>query len=109
MYYENIFKDIEKMVKKERKAHENIPLFNSNYEAVAVLKEEIDEAVEDVQRVIYRYDDVWDCVKKDKICKSAVKEVKKFAEYAVAELIQVIAMCEKFIESEEKRSAKWKL
>lgn len=78
---------------------------HSDHEALALLQEEIWEAEKEMQRVrVYEY-----ALKKQvyinnhKLSLEYVSEIKNDAINAACELIQVAAMCDKFIESRQER------
>lgn len=73
------------------------PKFNSPHEAYAVIKEELEEMQEDVERCDKLLGLMWRCVKEDNDYSARIKleYMKSFAVFAVQEGIQVIAMCDK--------------
>ncbi len=73
------------------------PKFNSPHEAYAVIKEELEEMQEDVERCDQLLGLVWRCVKEnnDFCAELKLKDMKSFAVFAVQEGLQVIAMCDK--------------
>lgn len=103
---EKIINQIEVLAKEElKRANEKSPLFHSDHEALGVIDEEI-----------FEVDLEWMCVKEnfecfridvfrdDEIDKIIdVQNIKDCAINACAELVQVIAMCDKFIISRNER------
>lgn len=79
----------------------NHPLFNSTHEGYAVIKEEVEEAAEELENVNFSLSSIWRNVKiNDK--ENAIKHagcLKDFAIKLAAESIQVSAMAQKFIDS----------
>ena len=75
------------------------PLFNSTHEGYAVIKEEIEEAQDELEEVNCTLNDVWDCTKLNYMESSMdrVKYLKQRAINLAAEAIQVAAMCDKFL------------
>lgn len=73
------------------------PKYNSNHEAYAVLKEEVDEA-RDNQIMIRNYlFKSWEQVKlnDDELFKSDVSQLREYAENLVLEATQICAVCDK--------------
>jgi hypothetical protein len=74
--------------------------FNSTHEGYAVLKEEIEEAEDEIGKVKIALNDMWTAIKSDEnqgaryIAERALEMAKK----GVSEMIQVAAMCQKMIE-----------
>lgn len=94
--------DIEKLIEKELSAaNEKYPLFASMHEGYAVILEELQEASEEYENANCESDLMFYCIKKNNkrhAIKSA-EELKRFASNGAAELIQVAAMAQKFIDS----------
>ena len=78
--------------------------FHTTHEGYAIIKEEVEEAEEELEVVNAHLKDLWWNVRKNKIdCSiSPVKCLKQKAVNLAAESIQVAAMCQKFIDSFEK-------
>ncbi len=94
-------KIIEELVQQELKeANEKHPLFHSPHEAYAVIKEELEELIDEVKSVCATSDNIWGLVKNDIPIMCELRAMKTYAEFAAAEAIQVAAMCQKAIESE---------
>lgn len=91
-------------LERANKAH---PLFHSDHEGVAVIEEEILEVEENLVMVReafklikkYVYKDTQYMIKEGEL----IGTLRNSAEFAAAELIQVIAMCDKFVKSQEAR------
>lgn len=109
---------IDKLAEEElEKANKVNPLFHSDHEGYAVLKEEIDEANDEFTHIIGikekmsgKLDELWKSIKEDNSQSAAhdVMVIKHCAGLAAAELIQVVAMCDKFITSQELRESEGK-
>lgn len=104
----DILIEIDRIVADElERANKIHPLFHSDHEGVAIIEEEIMEVKVDLEMVdclfgnlkINVYRDNTDHIKKTKL----VESLRQNAELAAAELIQVIAMCDKFEKSQEGR------
>lgn len=105
---ELIKKAIRQIAKEEYvRANEKFPLFNSDHEGMAVIEEEIVETTVEWQMACESFDDLKISVFENEVIGFMVsaENLKDYAINACAECIQVIAMCDKFIESHAKRSA----
>lgn len=88
--------EIQKLVDKElEEANKKYPLFHSDHEAYAVIKEEIEECEEDIRKMEMVLSYFWSNTKRDKNSDNLIEGMKKIAMHAVAEAIQVAAMCDK--------------
>lgn len=89
------------------RANKKFPLFNSDHEGLAVLEEEMAETETDWKTACEIFDYLKMSVFKNEVAASmtSAENLKDHAINACAECIQVIAMCDKFIESHTKRSA----
>lgn len=75
--------------------------YHSNHEAFAIMKEEIEEADIEMERMRCAFVTTWGYVRTDEddiAIKRGIKQVKLHAELAIAELIQVSACAEKWLE-----------
>lgn len=104
----DILIEIDRIVADEMdRANKVHPLFHSDHEGIAVIEEEIMEAEADFSMLNCLfgnlksnvYHDNTEYIKEMKL----VESIRKNASLAAAELIQVIAMCDKFIASQEVR------
>lgn len=94
-------KIIEELVQQELKeANEKHPLFHSPHEAYAVIKEELEELIDEVKDVCNCSDTIWYCAKNDEPVDTTLECMRISAMYAAMESIQVAAMCQKAIDSE---------
>lgn len=85
----------------ERAKEEHEEFFSSNHEAYAVLKEEIEETLVEIDNIITILDKVWEYVKLDSDIGRLASRMQKTALLCAAELIQVSGVCEKIIRTEE--------
>ena len=104
---EKIKNQIETLAKEElERANKKFPLFHSDHECLGVLEEEIIEADYEWRCVNSDFVDfklnVFHDMEIDKIIN--IENLKIHAIKACAEMIQVIAMCEKFIDSRNERN-----
>lgn len=77
------------------------PLFNSTHEGYAVIKEEIEEAAEELAHVISNLNKMWWQIRADNK-EPSIKSANNIKIYAIdlaAESIQVAAMAQKFADS----------
>lgn len=107
----DILIEIDRLAEEElERANKVYPLFASDHEGWAVLSEECIEAKRELLRImteggcgeIYT---MFNCVMNNnaEVAKEEAMKIRKYAQYAAAELIQVIAMCDKFVKSQEVR------
>lgn len=95
--------EIQKLVDKELKeANKKYPLFHSDHEAWAVIKEEIEECEEDIRKMEMVLSYFWSNTKRDKNSDNLIEGMKNIAMHAAAEAIQVAAMCDKTLIGREK-------
>ena len=89
------------------RANKKFPLFHSDHEGIAVIEEEILEADVEWENTTETFRDLKISVFTDDDIGALIdaENIKKYAINACAECIQVIAMCDKFIESKAKREA----
>ena len=104
---EKLKKQIESLAEEElKRANEKFPLFHSDHEGLGVLEEEVFEVGVEWECVKDVFDDfatdVFKDIEIDKIID--IQNMKKYAINACAEMIQVIAMCDKFINSRNERN-----
>lgn len=102
----DILIEIDRLAAEElERANKVHPFFNSDHEGESVIREEMEEAIDSMELVGQNYSKLWAAVKSDdkKTTCDCVKWMKFHAKYAAAELIQVVAMCDKFIASQEVR------
>ena len=99
--------DVIELIEKELKsANEKFPLFASNHEGYAILKEEIEEAKDEVVWVKEKLGCMWELIKKNHDATLEAEFLKEFAIQGAVELIQVAAMAQKFMDSERIRGDK---
>jgi hypothetical protein len=95
-------KCIEKLIKRELKdANEKFPPFASAHEGYAILKEEIEEANDEMIFVEYLLGILWQYIKENDEVRGFqnIAKIKERAIAGIKELIQVAAMCDKFEDS----------
>jgi hypothetical protein len=93
---------VEKLTEEEaERSMIKFPLFNSTHEGYAVIKEEIEEAAEELKFVSFELDKIWDYVRRNRLenALAHMKSLKIDAMNLAAEAIQVSAMAQKFIDS----------
>jgi len=87
-----------------RAANENYPLFASNHEAYAVIKEEMEEAEDELKEFKYHIGNLWNMTKENLNCTAQFNIMKRRAMLLAYEAIQLAAMCLKGCASESERS-----
>ena len=93
--------DVRVLVGKElAAANKRFPQFHSQHEGYAVIKEEVDELKEDMNRINGRIACLWDMVRFNNSCEELLSRIYDDAINAACEAIQVAAMCKKFLEME---------
>lgn len=98
--------EIDRLAEDElNRANEVHPMFHSDHEGYAVIQEEIDEVIEQNKAAMDFKDLLWEAIKQDEQewAKRQVEEMRNHLAYATAEMIQVIAMCDKYIKSQDER------
>ena len=78
--------------------------FASDHEAYAVIKEEYEEAYDELLRVQESLSRLWTRVKHDKDIEDALRGIKNSAYFLTAEAIQIYAMAEKGLRTNAKIS-----
>ncbi len=82
-----------------KEANDTYPLFHSQHEAYAVLKEEVEEMCEEAEKCQEHLKDIWRSTRGDFGCDYLLQQLRGRAVYVVQEAIQVIAMCDKALQS----------
>lgn len=96
--------DIEFLVEKElKKANEKFPMFASAHEGYAVIKEEIEEAEQELHEIKNSLDMLWHNIKiNDSDWQNEFDiQIKAQCKNLACEAVQVAAMAQKFIDSLE--------
>ena len=89
-------------------ANKTFPMFASDHEGAAVILEEIEEVKEALCGVEAYYAELWDSVKENRDVEARVCAggLKHEAKNVAAEAVQVAAMAQKFIDSQDIRYEK---
>lgn len=91
---------VEYLIENElRDANKKFSQFNSRHEGFAVINEEVQEAIDEVNKMIHSMNDTWTGIKNDIDIDSlmlTIENLEKSAKNGIKELIQVAAMCKKF-------------
>lgn len=96
--------DVEKLVQKEPKsANQRFPMFRSDHEGYAVIKEEIEESEQALENTKVYLNLLWIGVKGNLVHERNIQYLKRYAEELACEAIQVAAMSQKFIDSQKAR------
>ncbi len=80
-------------------ANQKFPLFASPHEGYAVLKEEIEETLDESKRLDRNIELLWCGIKKNENVMPYVGYIEDYALQCAAEAIQVVAMCRKYKQS----------
>lgn len=99
--------DVEKLVQKELEfANRKFPMFRSDHEGAAVIVEEIEEAKAELEEIDDDFHNLW-CLVKDNDIRSSTYAAWVFESSIrlACEAIQVAAMAQKFIDSQEERES----
>ena len=83
-------------------ANKKFPMFQSPHEGYAVIKEEIEEAEQELIDVTAILKRIWYFIKRDENVNKDMFLLKEYAIKLAAESIQVAAMAQKFLESSNK-------
>lgn len=97
-------KDVELLVQKElESANKKFPMFRSRHEGCAVIVEEIQETEVELESINESFKAIWNLTKNDQYGENEALKIRKSAISMAVESIQVAAMAQKFIDSEEVR------
>ena len=103
--------EIDRLAEEEmERANKIHPMFYSDHEGHSVIREEIEEAIESLEMMGESFQKAWHEIREDneEDARARVQDVRLFAEHSAFELIQVIAMCDKFVKSQEERKCQRK-
>lgn len=90
-------KDVEILTFKElNSANDQFPLFHSQHEGYAVIKEEVEEVMDGMNALLEVFSNGWSAIKKNEDATIQMKMVGQIAQQVAVEAIQVSAMCDKF-------------
>ncbi|MDP4176142.1 MAG: hypothetical protein Q8933_19335 [Bacteroidota bacterium] len=78
---------------------ENGNKFNSMHEGYGVILEEVQEASEELDKVVQRLKQVWGAIRRDEYPEEAIQMLNHHAKLAACEAMQVVAMAQKFKDS----------
>lgn len=96
-------KKIQHLVSEELiEANAENPMFHSEHEAYAVIKEELEEAEYEMEKAKEHLERMWILVKRDSNCLEQVDMLKGRIISLIQEAIQVAAMCDKTFASTRK-------
>lgn len=89
--------NIDDLVFKElNSANQQFPLFQSPHEGYGVIKEEIEEVVDDMNVLLEVFANAWSGIKKNEPVFPQMKIARELAKQVAIEAIQVAAMCDKY-------------
>lgn len=101
-----LLKEVEELAEIEKaRANEKFPMFNSNHEGIAIIEEELNEAIDDLKNAVESFEKL-----KKGVFSDNTEDIKKWRSImanelncAIAEAVQTLAMVIKFRESREVR------
>lgn len=89
--------NIDDLVFKElNSANQQFPLFQSPHEGYGVIKEEIEEVMDDMNVLLEVFANAWSGIKKNEPVFPQMKIARELAKQVAIEAIQVAAMCDKY-------------
>lgn len=99
-------RDIEYLVSEElTRANKKNPLFHSDHEAFGVIDEEVREVIDETELIIYWCKRFRALTHRDgsrEVKDDAITSIKEAAVLCACEAVQVAAMCDKWVMSNEK-------
>lgn len=105
MSYKRTLRGVDYLIQNEydMAAENNGETFASMHEGESVLKEEIEEVVDEFEAIGKNYARLWECVKEDdaKAARLHAEDMAADAERLACEAIQVAAMALKFVDTVE--------
>lgn len=103
----DILIEIDRLAEEElERANKIHPMFASDHEGYAVIQEEIEEVISNNKAAMESKNKMWSSIKQDdeERAREHAQYMRYLLTYAAAEMIQVIAMCDKFVKSQEVRN-----
>lgn len=98
--FEELVKQMQRIATEElQAANRKFPAFSGKHEGFAVLREELDEMIEESNKTAHAVNKLWESVKTNAPLEIAVEEIKQYSLQAAAEAVQVAAMAMKFVSS----------
>lgn len=86
----------ELVFKELNSANQQLPLFQSPHEGYGVIKEEIEEVMDDLNVLLEVFANAWSGIKKNEPVFPQIQAVRELAKQIAVESIQVAAMCDKY-------------
>lgn len=80
-------------------ANSKFPAFSGKHEGFAVLREELDEMIEECNGTVHAVNELWENVKANEPLEITVDDIKQNSLRTAAEAVQVAAMAMKFVSS----------
>lgn len=75
------------------------PVYHSEHEAYAILKEEVEETEEGLKFLIMYLESIWNQIRKNQKVSEEIKQAKMIALNIAKEAVQCAAVCERFQET----------
>ena len=86
----------ELVFKELNSANQQFSLFQSPHEGYGVIKEEIEEVMDDLNVLLEVFANAWSGIKKNEPVFPQIQAVRELAKQIAVESIQVAAMCDKY-------------
>ncbi len=83
----------------KRASEKHPPEFLSLHDATGVIYEELQEAVESIEKCNIHYKNLWGSTRKDNINIPAIVSLLGHARLAASECVQLCAMCQKYMDT----------
>ena len=96
--------NIEDLLRLEyEEANKKYPMFASDHEGYAVLLEEVEVAIHELEIIQYHMGTMWQNIKRNQDCNENLLQVKERAIRLIEETAQVGAMCIKAMDSRKRK------
>jgi len=98
---EELINDVQVLsIEELRRANLKFPVFNSNHEGYAIIKEEIEEAEQELNDINAQLQRSWYFIKRNEDANKDILRLRNYAINLAAEAIQVAAMAQKYLDGD---------
>lgn len=98
--FEELVNQMQKIAAEElQAANSKFPAFSGKHEGFAVMREELDEMIEECNKTVHAVNELWENVKGNEPLEITVDDIKQYSLHTAAEAVQVAAMAMKFVSS----------